>query len=38
MPAARAATPVGDFRDWPAIDAWASEIASHLDSMEKASR
>lgn len=38
MPAAREATPAGDFRDWPAIDAWAMEIASHLRSREKADR
>ncbi len=24
--------PVGDFRDWDAIDAWADEIAAHLTS------
>lgn len=30
MPAARDATPVGDFRDWGAIDAWADEIAAAL--------
>ena len=34
MPATRDATPAGDFRDWPAIDAWATEIASHLRSTE----
>ena len=27
---ARRFIPEGDFRDWPAIDAWADEIASHL--------
>lgn len=27
---ARDAMPAGDFRDWPAIDAWAQEIASSL--------
>lgn len=32
MPASRAAMPVGDFRDWPAIDAWTAEIASELRS------
>jgi menaquinone-dependent protoporphyrinogen oxidase len=32
MPAAKAALPAGDFRDWPEIDAWAEEIASDLDS------
>lgn len=30
MPAAKAALPTGDFRDWPAIDAWAAEVASEL--------
>lgn len=29
-PAARRALPRGDFRDWPAIDAWADEIAAGL--------
>ena len=30
MPAGRTAIPVGDFRDWPAIDRWADEIAREL--------
>lgn len=30
MPAARDAFPVGDFRDWPEIEAWALEIAGDL--------
>ncbi len=30
LPAAREALPRGDFRDWPAIDAWADEIAAAL--------
>ncbi len=30
MPAARAALPAGDFRDWPAIDTWAAGIAAEL--------
>jgi menaquinone-dependent protoporphyrinogen oxidase len=30
MPAARAAFPAGDFRNWPEIDAWADEIAAEL--------
>ena len=30
LPAAKAALPPGDFRDWPAIDAWAAEIAAAL--------
>jgi menaquinone-dependent protoporphyrinogen oxidase len=30
MPASKAAMPTGDFRDWPAIDAWAAEIAAEL--------
>ena len=38
MPAARAATPSGDSRDWDAIDGWATDIASHLRSREEARR
>lgn len=30
MPAARGAMPAGDFRDWPAIEAWAEQIADDL--------
>lgn len=30
MPASRDALPVGDFRNWEEIDAWAEEIASAL--------
>ena len=31
VPAAQdAAMPAGDFRDWPAIDAWAAQIAAEL--------
>jgi menaquinone-dependent protoporphyrinogen oxidase len=30
IPAARGAIPVGDFRDWPAIEAWARAIAEAL--------
>jgi len=30
MPAAKSAFPKGDFRDWPAIDAWADAIAHEL--------
>lgn len=29
-PAVRQALPAGDFRDWPAIDAWAESIAREL--------
>lgn len=29
-PAGKDAMPAGDFRDWPAIDAWAAEIAADL--------
>jgi menaquinone-dependent protoporphyrinogen oxidase len=29
-PAARSALPAGDFRDWPAIEAWAESIAREL--------
>ena len=32
MPAAKEALPAGDFRDWPAIDAWAAQIAADLSS------
>ncbi len=34
MPAARAAMPAGDFRDWQAIDAWAAQIAAELKASE----
>lgn len=30
LPAAQDATPAGDFRDWPAVDAWANAIAAEL--------
>lgn len=30
MPAVREALPAGDFRDWPAIEAWADGIAREL--------
>jgi menaquinone-dependent protoporphyrinogen oxidase len=30
MPAVRRELPAGDFRDWPAIEAWAEEIAREL--------
>ena len=30
IPEARNGMPAGDFRDWPAIDAWADEIAARL--------
>jgi menaquinone-dependent protoporphyrinogen oxidase len=33
-PAARNALPAGDFRDWPAIEAWAEEIAQELQPVE----
>jgi menaquinone-dependent protoporphyrinogen oxidase len=32
MPKSRAALPVGDFRNWPAIDEWAVEIAREIQS------
>ena len=32
MPKAKSSLPVGDFRDWPAIDSWALEIASAIKS------
>jgi menaquinone-dependent protoporphyrinogen oxidase len=30
MPSVRNALPAGDFRDWPAIEAWAKGIAQEL--------
>lgn len=33
MPAARNALPAGDFRDWPAIEAWAREVARALQAV-----
>jgi menaquinone-dependent protoporphyrinogen oxidase len=38
MPAAKNALPKGDFRDWPAIDAWADEIAVELGASASAGR
>lgn len=35
LPAAREALPVGDFRDWPRIDAWAGGIAARLDELRR---
>jgi menaquinone-dependent protoporphyrinogen oxidase len=35
-PAARQLMPEGDFRDWPAIDAWAESIARELDAIPAA--
>jgi menaquinone-dependent protoporphyrinogen oxidase len=32
VPAGKDALPKGDFRDWPAIDAWADEIARELSA------
>lgn len=34
LPAAKDATPAGDFRDWPATDAWAGTIAAELTAGE----
>lgn len=36
LPAAQDATPAGDFRDWPAVDAWAAQIAAELIGDEPA--
>jgi menaquinone-dependent protoporphyrinogen oxidase len=33
VPAGKDAIPKGDFRDWPAIDAWADEVARELSAM-----
>ncbi len=38
MPAARAAFPAGDFRDWDEIDAWAATIADALTVVHAGSR
>ena len=38
LPAARDALPKGDFRDWPAIDAWADQIAGDLLREARAGR
>ncbi len=38
MPAAKEGLPKGDFRDWPAIDAWADEIAHELAATRAAGR
>jgi menaquinone-dependent protoporphyrinogen oxidase len=35
-PAARAAMPGGDFRNWPVIDAWAAQIAAELGAITRA--
>lgn len=34
MPKSKASMPSGDFRDWPAIDAWTVEIARQLQSSD----
>lgn len=36
IPAAGQALPAGDFCDWPAVDAWAAEIAATLRAREPA--
>jgi menaquinone-dependent protoporphyrinogen oxidase len=36
LPAVRKAFPVGDYRDWPAIEAWADAIAGELDAKSAA--
>jgi menaquinone-dependent protoporphyrinogen oxidase len=35
MPAARDSLPVGDFRDWPEIEAWAAGIARELTTVRQ---
>ncbi len=37
MPAARDGLPTGDYRDWPAIEGWAEEIAAELKRTPAAS-
>jgi menaquinone-dependent protoporphyrinogen oxidase len=36
IPAVKEALPVGDFRDWPAIEAWAHGIAEQLEADREA--
>ena len=38
LPAARNALPAGDFRDWPAIEAWADGIARELEAVPAGTR
>jgi menaquinone-dependent protoporphyrinogen oxidase len=38
MQASKDLLPAGDFRDWPAIDAWADEIARELGAPGTAGR
>lgn len=33
MPSVKRALPVGDFRDWQAVDDWANSIADELDAL-----
>jgi menaquinone-dependent protoporphyrinogen oxidase len=33
LPAAKAVLPAGDFREWPAIEAWAREIAQEVGGL-----
>jgi menaquinone-dependent protoporphyrinogen oxidase len=33
MPAAKEGLPAGDFRDWPEIETWATEIARALGTL-----
>jgi hypothetical protein len=35
MPGSREVLPVGDFRDWDVINAWADEIAAALETPVK---
>ena len=37
LPASKEAMPAGDFRDWPAIEAWARDIAADLQAAPAAS-
>ncbi|MEO1064873.1 MAG: flavodoxin domain-containing protein [Actinomycetota bacterium] len=38
LPGARGAVPAGDFRDWPAIEAWAESIAASLAELSDSNR
>jgi menaquinone-dependent protoporphyrinogen oxidase len=37
LPASKGAVPAGDFRDWPAIETWAHDIAADLQAAPGAS-
>jgi menaquinone-dependent protoporphyrinogen oxidase len=38
LPAIRKELPAGDFRDWPAIEAWAGQIVQGLKQLTAVAR